>query len=60
MTKVKWVWLSGPSATFVVGVDEDGLVSKPAPICWRWRLRPVQDVVDYFKIVDVVELEIDS
>lgn len=53
----KILWLSSPYVTFVVEVDEDGLITKPAPICWKWRKRPVEDLIKQFHIDCIEEIK---
>lgn len=52
----KILWLSSERATFVVTVDEDGMIKKTAPICWQWKGKPIEDLIEQFHIDKVVEL----
>ena len=54
---MKILWLSSPKATFVVEVDEEGFIIKPAPICWKWRGKPIEDLIKYFHIDRVEEIQ---
>lgn len=49
------VWLSSPRSTFRVDVDDDMVITKAAPICWKWKGRNVNDLIRYFRI-DKVEV----
>jgi len=54
---MKALWLSSPRATFCIEVDEDGLITKTAPICWQWRKKFVGDLIEAFHIDRVEELD---
>ncbi len=52
----KILWLSSLRSTFCVTIDEDGFIIKTAPICWKWKLKPVEDLIKYFHIDRVEEI----
>lgn len=56
MTKV--YWLSSRTATFVVEVDENEIIVKTAPICWKWKGKYLQDLIKYFRIDKYEVLEV--
>lgn len=51
----KW-YLSAPSATFYVETNECGIVTKTAPIAWRFKGQHVDRLKKYFRVTKEVEL----
>ena len=54
---MKTYWLSSPKSTFCVKVDDDGMITKTAPICWKWKNKFLDDLIKYFHVDRVEELD---
>ena len=53
---MKAYWVCTSLATFLIEIDENGIITKTAPIAWKWKGKYLDDFLAHWHPMKLVEI----